>query len=118
MGIQLCIHSKYFREYTSYLGIKYGKWKSGRGLTDVAILTIRKNKSVSSSFGSNAIAIDSKETGIYFLIPTHRKRILVKVCKNKKEAEELAEELASNLNKKLTVFSPKISEATKARMRR
>jgi len=117
-GIELCHSTQYFKEYTSFLGLKFGKWKSGRSLTDVAILTIRKKKQVRSSFGSNSISLDMVETGVYFLIPSHRKRLLVKVCKNKSDAEKSAQELADICHKKFTIFSPKVSESTKARMRR
>jgi len=117
-GVQLCISTSYFKEYTSFIGIKFGKWKHGRGLTDVAILTIRKKKRVSSTFGSVAFNIDLVETGVYFLIATHRKRLLIKICKNKSDAEQSAKELAEKCGKKYAIFSPKVSESTKARMRR
>lgn len=114
-GVMLCVQSKYFKEYSTFVGVKYGKWKSSRGLTDVAILTIRKRKRVSSAFGAGAIDIENKETGIYFLIPNHRKRVLIKVCKYKNEADQSGKDLADVLGKKFTVFNPEVSEASKAR---
>jgi hypothetical protein len=117
-GVLISTHSKYFKEYTTYMGVKYGKWKSSRGLTDVAILTIRKTQRIGSSFGASGIDIENIETGVYFLIPSHRKRILIGKCKNKTEADALAIELSKSLDKNLTIFNPQVSEASKARRNR
>ena len=117
-GVQLCKRTGFFKEYTTFVGLKMGKWKSSRGLTDVAILTIRKHKKMSGSFGGGVLDIEMAETGVYFLIPTHRKRILIKVCKNKKEADQWASQLAEEMGKKLTIFSPKLSQKTIERRNR
>lgn len=114
-GVVLSVHSKYFKEYSSYMGVKYGKWKTFRGLTDVAILTIRTTKRVSSTFGGGAIDIKDKQTGVYFLIPSHRKRVLINVSKTKNEAEILGRELAEKLDKTFNIFNPQVSEASKSR---
>tara|TARA_B100000809_G_C14796335_1_gene408587 strand:- start:174 stop:623 length:450 start_codon:yes stop_codon:yes gene_type:complete len=114
-GVILSTNSKYFKEYSTYLGLKFGKWKSSRGLTDVAILTIRKTKRVSSTFGGGVIDIENKETGVYFLIASHRKRVLINVCKNKTDADRSGQEIASAMGKRFTIFNPHVSEASKAR---
>jgi hypothetical protein len=114
-GVILSIKSKYFKEYSTYLGIKFGKWKSSKGLTDVAVLTIRKTKRVSSTFGGGVIDIENKETGVYFLIRSHRKRVLINICKSKYEADRSGQDLANVMDKTFTIFNPQVSEASKAR---
>jgi len=114
-GVQLCVRTKYIRMYTSYLGIKYGKWKTTRNYTDISILTIRKNVSKGSAFGTNTLTVEKVDTGVYLLIPSHRKRHLLTVCNSKAEADDLVNELCDKLNKKNKIFSPQISEASKAR---
>jgi hypothetical protein len=115
-GVQLSIHSKYYKPYTSFLGLKYGKWKSTQIYSDVAILTIRNSRYV-NSIGAGSVKIENVETGVYFLTPSHRKRILIEVCKNKTEADESAEKLAIEFDKKLNTFNPKISAKTLAKRR-
>jgi len=114
-GVQLCVRTKYIRMYSTYLGFKYGKWKTTRNYTDISILTIRKKVTKGTLFNSNGITVNEKDTGVYLLIPSHRKRQLIAKCKNKTEAEKLAVELSKKLDKNYVVFSPQISEATKAR---
>lgn len=115
-GAQISIHSKFYKPYTSFLGIKYGKWKSTQIYSDVAILTIRNSRYV-NSIGAGSVKIENVETGVYFLTPSHRKRILIEVCKNKTEADESAEKLALEFDKKLNTFNPKISAKTMAKRR-
>lgn len=115
-GTQISSHSKFYKPYTSFLGIKYGKWKSTQIYSDVAILTIRNSRYV-NSIGAGSVKIENVETGVYFLTPSHRKRILIEICETKQKADESAEKFAIEFDKNLAVFNPKISEATKARRR-
>ena len=111
-GVEVCVRTKYFRAYSTYVGFKYGKWKSSRGLSDVAILTIRKKMKVKSTGGSNILGVENIETGVYFLIPSHRKRVLISICKNKREADKVGQDLADKLDKKFTTFNPEVSAAS------
>ena len=61
-GVQICERTKFFKEYSTFVGVKYGKWKSSKGLPDIAILTIRKSQTISSGFGSNSMNIENVET--------------------------------------------------------
>lgn len=115
-GVQLSIHSKFYKPYSTFLGLKYGKWKSTQIYSDIAILTIRNSRYV-NSIGAGSVKIENVETGVYFLTPSHRKRILIEVCKNKTEADESAEKLAVEFDKKLNTFNPKISAKTLAKRR-
>ena len=112
-GVQLCVRTKYIKMYKSYIGIKRGKWKNTNNYTDISILTIRKNITTKPMYATSTITSQTADTGVYILIPSHRKRQLIKICKGKTEADRLANELATKLNKKIKVFNPKISEATK-----
>lgn len=116
-GVQICERTQFFKEYSTFVGFKFGKWKTSKGMPDVAILTIRKNQQISSGFGSNAMNVENVETGVYFLTPSHRKRILITICASKSAADKVTEELALSLKKTIRVFKPKISEATKNRRR-
>lgn len=117
VGIQISQSTGAYREYQTFFGYKSGKWKSLAKYTDIAILTLNKKQSYNSITGLIKTS-DFEEIGVYTLIPTHHKRILLKACKNKEEAVEWAKKLSNELEKNFTKFNPQISEASKLRRRR
>ncbi len=123
-GVDLNFEHDHYREYINFLGWKSGKWKTAYGLTDVSILTMNKTARVGGMSNSGGmgvgymgpqVSLQEKETAVYLLTPSHRKRRLISICKNYDLAEKRAKEIAEKMDKSFKKFNPQISEATKAR---
>jgi len=110
-----------FRECGQLFFYKFGKWRNLSSYTDLAILTTRKKLEVEvmTIHSQNLVSTHhEKETAVYLLTASHRHRILIKVCGSYRVAESFAEEIAIELNKTYTVFSPKISKVSLDKRRR
>jgi len=121
--VEISSNSDKFRESVVFFGFKYGKWRSLLNYTDIAILTIRKVIKNEVNIGFNPayqdpISYYEKETGVYMLTKSHRNRVLIKLCKNYKEADTFAKNTANELNKLYTVFNPIISNASLAKRKK
>ena len=125
-GVEIKHDEDLFREYNSVFTYKMGKWKKLSNYTDVSVLTMNKILTQSTGMaGMTAMPIapnldvshSHKETGVYFLIPSHRRRVLLKICENKKEAHTFAEKISKEYKKELKSFNPQVSQTTKNRRR-
>lgn len=116
-GTDICNRTNHVREYHEIFFIKTGKWKSAAPYSDICIIKLGKTAIRSDLAGTNSTGIDVSKSEVYLMTYDHRKRFLLKVCNSAKEAVKEAEFLADILDKKMTVFNPQISEATKARLR-
>lgn len=119
-GVEISLSTNYIREYSSAFGIKSGKWQSTLLLPDICILTIGKtvtmpggSMAMGTMVGASNIELDATKTEVYLMSANHRKRVLIKICKSKREADSFAQELAQKMNKRLAVFNPQISEQSK-----
>jgi len=124
-SVELNYETNQFRECSHLFFYKSGKWRKLESYTDIAILTTRKVIKNEINVGVNSISpfqdsvnYNENETAIYLLTPSHRHRVLLKVCDTYRLAEVFAKEIAIELNKTYTVFSPKISKASAHKRRR
>jgi len=127
-SVEINFETNQFRECGQLFFYKSGKWRKLASYTDVAILTTRKviknelflgvNQGSMYGASQNVIKHNEKETAVYLLTPTHRHRVLLKVCDNLKAADVFATDVAKELNKTYTIFNPKISQASKNKKRR
>ncbi|MEO9531912.1 MAG: hypothetical protein ABJG68_15835 [Crocinitomicaceae bacterium] len=117
-GTDICLSNKYVREYNKVFFIKTGKWRTTAPYTDICITKIGKTQTRADMTGAVSTEIDVSKNEVYLFTSDHRKRFLLKVCKSAKEAAKIADELAEKLDKKVAIFSPKLSSATKARLQR
>jgi hypothetical protein len=115
-GVEISFSNNYMREYGQALGIKTGKWMSTITLPDIAVLRLAKRQGVvNPATGGMAMDRDVSANEVYILSANHRKKVLLKVCKSKNEAEEFAKMLAGKMGKNFVPFNPVVSESTKAR---
>jgi len=116
-GVQFDPLLRTYREYRSYLGLKWGSWKSYELYPDMAVL--RKNMTTRTESRHNIVALTEKKTvyDICLLSQNHRKKLIVKQLSSSKLAQTHAKELAQELGLRFTTFSPAISAKTRARRR-
>lgn len=115
-GTEISLSNNYIKEYSALLGIKSGKWQSTLMLPDICVIKLGKTRSVANArTGGIGAEVDASVNEVYLFSANHRKRILIKTCKSKKEADEFAKDLAQKMGKNYTAFNPQISEQTKAR---
>lgn len=125
-SVEIDLSKNKFRECGQLFFYTSGKWRNFSSYTDVAILTTTKTIKNEMNAGMNAgvglyqdsVSYNEKETAVYVLTQSHRHRVLIKVCKNYNAAEEFGKELAVELDKRYTVFNPKISQASMNKRRR
>jgi hypothetical protein len=95
-----------YREFNSFIGIRFGKWHQ---LNRYPYLSILRTELSSSAY---SLSNRNSETGresffeVYLLSESHHHRILVKRFKEKAEAEKGALELSETLHKPLVDFRP------------
>jgi len=115
-GTEISLANNYIREYAVVFGIKGGKWQSTLLLPDLCVIKIGKTRSVASArTGGIGAEVDASENEVYLFSANHRKRVLIKTCKSKKQAIDFASELAQKMHKNFVDFNPKISDQSKAR---
>jgi len=113
-GVQLDLINKMYRKYTSYYGIKTGKWKSFSSYPFLAVLSSTVSKTTSSK-GQTALTTKDKYFDLCLLTKTHRKKIFVKRHENMESAISDARLLANELEVEYTKYTPVVSDRTKAR---
>ncbi len=117
-GAQFKPKEKLYRHYSGIWGLKFGKWKSYAGYTDMALLSQRV--SATGYFqGVIPLTQEGMAYDLYLLTPNHRNKIVAYVFNNKIDVENANPELiAKQLGVKFTNFAPKMSEQTLARRRK
>mgnify|MGYP000321330955 CR=1 FL=1 len=120
-SVEINLETNQFRESTQLFFYKSGKWRKLSSYKDVAILTTRKSLEVEKitihSIQNSVYIDDEKETAVYLLTASHRHRVLIQVCDNFEAAELYAKNIAAELNKNYTVFSPTVSQVSKNKRR-
>lgn len=104
-GIKIDPSTKRFQEYTSYFGLKQGKWLPLDKYTDIAILKFTGTSTVRGR-ANQAISSTESVFKLYLLTKNHRKRILVKEYETASEAKEQARELSGVLGMNFTAYAP------------
>jgi hypothetical protein len=125
-SVEIDLNQNKFRECGQLFFYKSGKWRNFSSYTDVAILTTRRTIKNELNAGMNtgtglyqdSVSYNEKETAVYILTQSHRHRVLIQVCDSYRVAEVFAEDLATELNKRYTVFNPKVSQVTLDKRRR
>ena len=80
-GTDICLSTKYVREYHQVFFIKTGKWRTSAPYTDICITKIGKSATKSDITGANSTNIDVSRNEVYLMTSDHRKRFLLKACK-------------------------------------
>lgn len=109
--------TKVYRSYTSYLGIKMGKWQSYESYPHLAILRRTISKSRTSRMGVSKEVARDTFFDIFLLNKTHRVKLLVNRQKGQEEAKQLARDLAQQLGVDYVAYNPMLSARTRG-MRR
>jgi hypothetical protein len=115
-GVEIDYTNDLYREYSTFLFFKIGKWKSMNYFPYITVLKANKANKASDITGLNRTVEVKEQLGVYFLNGTHRKKILVKrtgkdMAKSKKEAALLAEKTG----KEIVRFNPKTVSRRRAR---
>ena len=122
-GVDISLSSNKIREYSSFIGLKYGNWKDYSKYTDLVILTSRLKANIATNVGgvnhlSSPLNMDlsyiNKCTNIYLMTPNHWQKILIKICKNKIEADKIIGILNSRITKNIGIFNPQLPDKTKS----
>ncbi len=108
-GVQLDFSNELYREYTTFLFIKIGKWKSLNYFPYLSILKANKSNRASDITGLNRTVHTQENLGIYLLNRTHRKKMLLKrVGMDMAKAKIEANKLEEKVDKEVVRFNPKV----------
>jgi hypothetical protein len=116
-GTDICLETKYVREYHKRLFLKSGKWRSTFTFTDISIISRGKAVKLSDMGGSTIQSSEEKKVQVVLLIPNHRQSILIKECDNLSKGIELMKEISEKMDKKVMNYHPQISMKTQERLR-
>jgi hypothetical protein len=104
-GVDISYENRSYKEFMKIYGLKMGSWKPIDKYTDVSILTLSEAFRANSRGGAQTDYVEMK-TGVYFLTPTHRTRILIAYAKDGKDAVSIGELLSKKINMDLKRFNP------------
>lgn len=117
-GTDISLSTNYVRNFhKKFFVFKSGKWLPLNAYSDICILKIGKTRRVQDITGMVSTNLDNTEIEVYLMTHDHRKRLLLKTCKSGHEAQEYAKEMAEKLDKKIAIYSPKVSAKTEERLR-
>ena len=114
-GIRFNLPTQKYKEYTSVLGIKLGKWKSYQSFS---FLTILRSKQVGTHKFGGFIPFGRYEVvdyDIYLLNKTHLRRIMVGTYDDEEKANRKAQELAGALGMEMVRYNPAGSKRIRRR---
>jgi hypothetical protein len=108
-GVQIDYTNELYREYTTFLFMKFGKWKPLNYFPYVSVLRANKSNKASDITGLNKTVSTQENLGVYLLNKTHRKRLLVKrVGMDMSKAKLEAQSFADKIGKEVVRFNPKV----------
>jgi len=114
-GVLIDCSNKRYKDYSSFYGIKQGKWESVTPYPFIAIL----HRNISTTAFSQGNRPGTTGSNIYYdiflLNNTHRKKVLIKRLKDKEGAITEAKELAVKLDLEMTNYNPVVSSKTRVR---
>lgn len=96
-GISIDLNEKAVRHYTSYGGLKIGKWVQYTTYPNVCIM--RKDRKQSKFLAESEVETDKPyQYEIHLLSRSHRGRVLMQIAYERVEAERLAKYFAEEMN--------------------
>jgi hypothetical protein len=104
-GVYLDTANRRMRQYSSYLGVKSGKWN---GMEMYPFLTLFKSKLSSTIYSRGNVALDLTDTvyDVFLLSKNHRQRVLIYTCPGKDQALQMARILGKKLEKEVVIYNP------------
>ena len=113
--LEIDVVNERLKEYPFLFGLKLGSWISIKPYTEIAVL--RMNVSETTYGGRTAQYVTERKVffDVCLLDSTHIKRLVIKRCKDSESAKEIAEMLASKINKTFTKYNPVRTNSTKRR---
>lgn len=111
-GAEINTHTKQIRVYTSYLGLRFGKWHS---LHDFPDITVLRRKTAQRVFGMSANFVQVRKSfySVCVLSKSHRTKIVIQNFEKEEDAFQKAKALAKALALTYTTYSPLLSSASK-----
>ena len=111
-GAEINLETRQMRQYTSYLSVRFGKW---RDLADFPFITVLRRKTTERTYAMTANFVEVKKSffSICLLNQSHHTRIVLVNIEGEEAALTKAKELAEKLNLEITGYNPKLSEASK-----
>jgi len=107
-GVQVEFNRNRFREYSGFLGLKWGRWMDLSHYPDVAIL--KENEGYALHSMSNRTTVHTTtQFGVYFLTSSHYKKILIQKFDSLEEAKSFTTEVAQVLGRNPSEYRPKRS---------
>lgn len=108
-GVQVDFTNELYREYSTFLFIKMGKWKPLNYFPYVSVMKANKSNRASDITGLNRTVTTNENLGIYLLNKTHRKKLLIKrVGMDMEKAKQEAKQFAERTDKDVVRFNPKV----------
>lgn len=124
-GSEIHLDTNRIREFNSFFGFRFGPWKTMVPYTDIVIQTLHYTKKMGGMNSRSGLTImgifepnltlEKSKTQVFLMTPDHRRKILVAVAKNGKEAVDIALNLSEKTGRNIRPFNPKISAASRAR---
>ena len=104
-GTEIDLEHKRFREYSSVLGIRWGKWMPLAEFSSVTVLRVNRT---STMYSRSQQAQDFKEMNhdVVLLNATHRRKQVLKACDTREEAVTIAKLVADRTGFPLEQYAP------------
>ena len=104
-GISIDTDNKAVRQYTSYFGIKYGRWNEYPTYPYLCI--IRKDRKRNRFLAeSNEEADKPYQYEVILLSRSHRGKVLLQIVYDRETAERVANRLAGEMNCEVVTYEP------------
>jgi len=117
-GIQLDNQNNTFRQFNSFLGIKYGPWQSLNDFDSIYIVKRTIRSSSNAGFLVSTSSFTNEQFEIYISDKSQLKRVLIKTFKSEEDAKALAISFEEKFKLKLTDYQPKLSQKSRLRKKR
>lgn len=106
IGTEICYETRFVRDFHSAFWRRSGKWVPTDHFPDVSILKLGKKQSGEDALGTEVNKVDMSQCEVFLMTPDHRRRLLIRKCRNMEEAVETAEFICQKLDKRLAKFNP------------
>ncbi|MGM0477639.1 MAG: hypothetical protein ACQERC_00320 [Bacteroidota bacterium] len=108
-GVQVDFTNELYREYSTFLFVKMGKWKPLNYFPYISVMKANKSNRASDITGLNRTVTTKENLGIYLLNKTHRKKLLIKrTGMDMQDARQEAQQFADSTDKEVVRFNPKV----------
>lgn len=117
-GIDIDTDNGRFRYFTSWFGVKRGKWLNLEKYKCILVLHRTGTREFIGARGAIASTQKYSQYEVVIADATHQRHIFLTDFETKKEASAFAHEFSKQLNFPIEPFKPKISERTQSRRKR